>query len=130
VGEEFGVGLVSLVEPTHGNPLGGLPGGFAQTFGELQDLSRLKDVLVGQEMIEERLAPVVTRLEDLTSQFLDDFLDRPKINRVGDRRQNPAQASVAIAVGHDRPVTLPGPLPAHERLANEPDLASIDTEEP
>ena len=81
-------------------------------------------------MVEQGLSPVFTGLEDLTCGFLDHRLDRREIDRGGDRRENSVQPSVAVAVGHDGAVPLPGPLPAHERLANEPDLAGIDTEEP
>ena len=48
VGEEFGVRLVALGEPAHGNPLRGLPGGLVEPLGDLQDLRGLEDVLVGR----------------------------------------------------------------------------------
>ena len=80
------------------NPLRGLPGRLVEPLGVLEDLGGLVDVLVGHQMVEQGLPPVVARLEDLPGQFLDDALDRAEIDRLGDRRQHPVQAGHAVAV--------------------------------
>ena len=64
-------------------PLRGVPGGLVQPLGVLQDLGGLVDVLVGDEVVEQRLPPVVAGVEDLAGQLLDDPLDR--------RRDRPAR---------------------------------------
>ena len=76
VGQQFGVGPVPLGQPAHRQPLRGLPGRLVEPLRVLQDLGGLEDVLVGDEVVEEGLPPVVARLEDLAGQFLDDRLDR------------------------------------------------------
>ena len=76
IGQQFGIGLVALGQPTHCNPLRGLPGRFVQPLRLLEDLRALEDVLVRDELIEQRFPPVLAGVEDLAGQFLDHGLDR------------------------------------------------------
>ncbi len=78
VGQQLGVGPVPLGQATHRHPLRGLPGGLAQPLGVLEDLGGLVDVLVRDEVVEQRLPPVVARLEDLAGQLLDDRRMAPR----------------------------------------------------
>ena len=107
----------------------GLPCRLVESLRVLEDLRGLKNVFVGDQVIEQRISPVFAGIEDLAGQFLDHSLDNVHVHRLGDGSQHSRKPGHAVAVRSHRLVAMFGPFPADVRFPHQLDFAGIHAEE-
>src|SRR5207247_3882003 len=89
----------------------------------------VEDVLVGEQVLEQRPPPIVAGVERLSGQFPDRALELADVGGIADGLQNPVQSLHAVAAWSRRLITVLRPLAADIRLADQSDLGWIHAEE-
>src|SRR3569623_1229271 len=91
--KKFRIGPVAFGQASRSQSLRGLPSSVVQLLRLLQYLRCLEDVFVRNKVIEQRIAPVIFRIEDLSGQFLNDILDGSNVYRLGNGAEDASKPS-------------------------------------